>query len=111
MYTYSIALRHLRARSITWVAISLIVVVVLLYLLIISVLEGFKEHYMDKLQSVLAHVTITVGQTADGIQRPEAWATEIGKVDGGIRGVPVGLEIPAMAQFDNARTVGTLRGV
>jgi len=42
MYVISIAARHLKTRSISWVAVVLIAVIVLLYLLIISVLEGFK---------------------------------------------------------------------
>src|SRR5207253_3062690 len=111
MYVISIAARHLKTRSITWIAVALIATIVLLYLLIISVLEGFKMHYMDKLQSILAHATITVGQTADGIAKPEAWAAEIAGAAPGIKGVTVGLETPVMAQFDTARTVGTLRGV
>ena len=111
MYVLSIALRHLRTRSITWVAMTLIAIIVLLYLLIISVLEGSKAHFMDKLQSILAHTTVSVGELAWGIQRPEAWAGELAKADPGIKGVTIGLESPALAVFDNARTVGTLRGI
>jgi lipoprotein-releasing system permease protein len=111
MYILSIALRHLRSRSITWVATALIAVSVWLYLLVISVLEGFKEHYMDKLQSIHAHITVQVGEFAWGIQNPEAWAAAVSKADPGIRGVTIGLESPALAIFDTARTVGTMRGV
>jgi lipoprotein-releasing system permease protein len=111
MYVFTVALRHLRSRSITWVASALIALVVTLYLLIISVLEGSKEHWMDKLQSIMAHASISVGELAGGIQKPEAWADEMAKVDPGIRGVTIGLESPAMAIFDSARTVGTLRGI
>lgn len=111
MYVFTVALRHLRSRSITWVASALIALVVTLYLMIISVLEGSKEHWMDKLQSIMAHASVSVGELAGGIQRPEAWADEIAKVDPGIRGVTIGLESPAMAIFDAARTVGTLRGI
>src|SRR5208283_5655734 len=67
-YVTAVALRHLRTRSITWVAVALIAIIVLIYLLIISVLEGQKEHFMDKLQSVLAHATVSVGEYAWGIQ-------------------------------------------
>lgn len=111
MYVFSVAFRHLRTRSISWVAVCLIGVVVLLYLLIISVLEGFKEHYMDKLQSVMAHSTVSVGDLAWGIQKPKEWSEELSKVDPGIRGVTMGLESPAMAIFDEYRTVGTMRGI
>lgn len=111
MYVLTIAWRHLRTRSITWVATALIALTVLLYLLIISVLEGFKEHYMDKLQSIQAHITVSVGQLAWGIEKPAEWAEAVAKADLGIQGVTIGLESPAMALFDNARTVGTLRGV
>jgi len=111
MYVWTIALRYMRTRSITWVATALIAVNVVLYLLIISVLEGFKEHYMDKLQSIHAHITVDVGCLAWGIQKPEEWAEAVAKTDPGIKGVTIGLESPAMALFDNARTVGTLRGI
>jgi len=111
VYVLTIALRHLRARSITWVATALIAVSVWLYLLVISVLEGFKEHYMDKLQSIHAHITVSVGEFAWGIQKPEEWAAAVAQAAPGIRGVTIGLESPAMAIFDTARTVGTMRGV
>lgn len=107
----SVAMRYITRRAITWVAALLIAFNVLLYLLCISVLEGFKEHYMDKLQSIMAHATVDVGNLAWGIQKPEEWSAEIAKVDPGIRGVTVGLESPAMAIFNNARTVGTMRGI
>jgi lipoprotein-releasing system permease protein len=111
MYVISVAARHLKTRSISWIAVALIAVIVLLYLLIISVLEGFKSHYMDKLQSVLAHVSVNVGQMAGGIEKPEDWAAELSKIAPGIKGVTISLETPAMAVFDAASTVGTLRGV
>ncbi|MCY3020748.1 MAG: FtsX-like permease family protein [Planctomycetota bacterium] len=111
MYILSVALRYMRSRSITWVAMLLIAANVVLYLLIISVLEGFKEHYMNKLQSIHAHITVDVGCLSWGIQKPEEWADAVAKADPGIKGVTVGLESPAMALFDSARTVGTLRGI
>lgn len=111
MYQFHIAGRHLRSRSISWVASILIALVVTIYLLVISVMEGQKEFWMDKLQNIMAHQTIGVGELAWGIQQPEKWAKDVTSVDPGIRGVTIGLESPAMAIFDNARTVGTLRGV
>lgn len=111
MYALTVALRHLRTRSISWVAVALIASIVLMYLLIISVLEGSKQHWMDKLQSILAHTTVNVGDYAGGIERPEIWADEIAKVDPQIRGVTIGLESPAMVLFDSARTIGSLRGI
>src|SRR5690349_8530508 len=103
MYVLTVAWRHLRTRSISWVAIALISVVVLLYLLVISVLEGMKDHYMDKLQGVMAHATISIADLSWGIQKPKEWSEEIKKLDPGIRGVTVGLESPAMAVFDKYR--------
>jgi len=111
VYILTIALRHLLSRSICWVAMILIAANVVLYLLIISVLEGFKEHYMDKLQSIHAHLTVSVGSLSYGIERPEEWAAAVAGADPGIKGVTIGLESPAMAIFDKARTIGTLRGV
>jgi len=111
MYILTVALRHLLTRSICWVALVLIAVNVVLYLLIISVLEGFKEHYMDKLQSIHAHIGVSVGSLSYGIEQPEEWAAAVAKADPGIKGVTIGLESPALALFDAARTVGTLRGI
>ena len=110
-FVSTVALRHLWTRGISYVAILLITCLVVMYLLVISVLEGFKEHYMDKLQSIMAHQTVGVGNLAWGIQYPEKWADELSKVDPEIKGVSIGLETPAMAFLGNARTVGTLRGV
>ena len=117
MYVISVAARHMKSRSITWVAIAMIALVVVMYLLVISVVEGFKANYMDKLQSILAHATVSVGQLTGGIERPEAWAAELQKAAPGIKGVTIGLETPAMAIFTSPhgggtiQTIGTLRGV
>ena len=112
MYVLTVAARHIRKRSIAWVAMALIAVIVLIYLLILSVLEGMKDHYMETLQSILAHTTINVDDLASGIQRPEQWAGEVAAVDpAGIKGVTISLEVPAMALFDQGQTVGTMRGV
>ena len=98
-------------RPISFVVIVLVAFIVAMYLVVISVMEGFKNHYMDKIQSVLAHVTVDVGQFAWGIEHPDAWSAEIAKSDAGIKGVTVGLETPAMILFNSARTIGTLRGI
>ena len=117
MYVVSIAARHMKTRSISWVAVSMIALVVVMYLLIISVVEGFKAHYMDKLQSILAHATVSVGQLTGGIEHPEEWAKELTTAAPGIKGVTIGLETPAMAIFNSPhgggtiQTIGTLRGV
>jgi ABC-type lipoprotein release transport system permease subunit len=111
MYVISVAARHLRTRSISWVAVALIAIIVTLYLLIISVLEGSKAHWMDKLQSIMAHATVGVADLAGGIEYPEKWAAELSQIDPGIKGVTISLESPTMALFDRARTVGTLRGI
>jgi lipoprotein-releasing system permease protein len=111
MYVFSIAARHLRTRSISWVAVALIAIIVVLYLLIISVLEGQKAHWLNKLQSIMAHTTLSVGDYAGGIEYPEKWAEELASVDRGIEGVTVSLESPTMALFEKARTVGTIRGI
>jgi lipoprotein-releasing system permease protein len=110
-YVTVVALRHLRLRAISWIAVALVSMIVLLYLLIISVLEGVKEHYMDKLQSIMAHTTVSVGDLAWGIQRPKEWSRELEQLDPGIRAVNVGLETPAFAIFEKFRAVGSLRGI
>jgi ABC-type lipoprotein release transport system permease subunit len=111
VYTYSIAARYMFKRRSTKFAIILVAIIVLLYLMVISVLEGFKNHYMDKIQSIMAHVTVDVGNYAGGIEYPKEWAKELSTFDPGIKGVTAGIESPAMAIFKSTRTMGTLRGI
>lgn len=110
MYVLTMAFRLLRTRAMSYVAVAIIAAIVFLYLLIIAVLEGFKAHYMDKIQAVQAHMTVRIGHIGNGIVSPEEWATELEKVTG-IRGVTVNLEVPSLAQFDKGRTIGQLRGI
>lgn len=98
-------------RPISLVVILLVAFIVAMYLVVISVVEGMKEHYMSKIQSVLAHMTVDVGNMAWGIERPREWSDEIKRVDPGIKGTTVGLETPAMLLVDTARTIVTLRGI
>jgi lipoprotein-releasing system permease protein len=110
MYVLAMAFRLLRTRTMSYVAVAIIAAIVFLYLLIIAVLEGFKAHYMDKIQAVQAHMTVRIGHIGDGITRPEEWAAELEKVKG-IRGVTVNLEVPSLVQFDRGRTIGQMRGI
>jgi ABC-type lipoprotein release transport system permease subunit len=50
----SIAARHFKTRSISYVAAFLIAAVVTIYILVISVLEGIKDHYMEAIQGIQA---------------------------------------------------------
>ncbi|MEI6231999.1 MAG: FtsX-like permease family protein [Planctomycetota bacterium] len=111
MYTYTIAARYLFKRPISYVAILLVAFIVWMYLMVISVLEGFKDHYMDKIQNINAHVTVDVGNYASGIAHPAEWSAEIAKLEPGIKGVSVGIETPSMAVFSKDRTIGVLRGI
>ena len=111
MYTYSIAARYMLKRPISYVAILLVAFVVTMYLLVISVLEGFKDQFMDKIQNIEAHMTIDIGRHVGGIAHPKEWADEIAHLEPGIKGVTVGIETPAMAIFPKDRTIGTLRGI
>lgn len=110
MYVFAVATRYLRSRPMSWVASVIIVLIVVIYLLIISVMEGFKKHYMVKLRSIMAHMTVRVGNVPWGIVRPEQWSEKLLEVEG-IRGVTISTETPAIAIFDRGRTVGTLRGI
>ena len=110
MYVLTVALRHLRARPMTWVASVIIALIVIIYLLVISVLEGFKANFMEKLQSLLAHGSVRIGNDVTGIQRPTAWGRALAEVPG-VRGVSPSLEIPVIAQFKRGRTTGVLRGI
>jgi len=104
-------MRYMFRRKISYVAILLVMCVVAMYMIVVSVQEGFKDHYMDKIQSILSHMTVDVGNYANGIDKPEEWSAAVKGVDPDIRGVTLGLEVPAMAIFNEARTIGTLRGV
>ncbi len=110
MYVFSIALRHLRSRPMSWVAAAIMVLIVVIYLLVISVMEGFKTHYMEKLRSVRSHITVQVGNIPWGIIHPESWSKEF-EAFSEIKGATYATETPTIAVFDHARTVGTLRGV
>lgn len=110
MYVIPVAFRFLRKRPISWMAAAITMLIVILYLLIISVMEGFKALHMDSLQSVQAHMTVQAGSIARGMWHPEKWAEEVAAVEG-VKGVTIGLEIPAIAIFDESRTIGALRGV
>lgn len=98
-------------RPISYVVIALVAFIVTIYLVVISVVEGMKEHYMNKIQSVLAHITVDVGNMAWGIENPSDWSEEVKRIDPGIKGVTVGLETPSMLVIDTARTIITLRGI
>src|SRR5882724_761603 len=111
LYTFTVASRFIFRRPISYVAILLVTFVVIMYMVVISVLEGFKNHYMDKIQSIMSHVTVDVGKLAWSIEKPATWSAEIAKADPDIRGVTVGLETPAMALLKDARTIGTLSGI
>ena len=74
----------------SWVAIVIIAKIVILYLLFISVMEGFKLTYMQKLRTILAHVTVRVGDVPWGIIHPQAWAAELEKIEG-VRGVTISI--------------------
>ncbi len=111
MYIYSIAARYLFRRAVSYVAILLVAIIVMLYLMVISVLEGQKDNFMDKIQNIEAHITVDIGNYAGGIARPEEWADELAKMEVGIKGVTIGIGTPAMADFPKDRTIGTLRGI
>lgn len=110
MYVFSVATRYLLRRPMSYVATAIIVLIVVLYLLIISVMEGFKGHYMTKLQSIFAHMTVRIANDPGGIVYPERWSKELAQLPG-VKGITIGLEIPAIVIADKSRTVGTLRGI
>ena len=109
-FVLTAAARYLTKRPMSWVAMAIIMLIVVLYLLIMSVVEGFKAHYMEQVQSIHAHITVRMRNDPGGIVYPERWAQELDAIEG-IRGVTVGLEVPALVFFDHGRTVGSLRGI
>lgn len=110
MYIITVATRYLLRRPMSYVATAIVVLIVVLYLLIISVMEGFKVQYMSQIQSIYAHMNVRVGNDPGGILYPEKWSDEVAKIQG-VKGVTIGLEIPAIMIANSGRTVGTLRGV
>lgn len=104
------AARYLIKRPMSWVAMAIITLIVVLYLLIMAVVEGFKAHYMEQVQSIHAHITVRMRNDPGGIIYPEPWAQKLEALEG-VRGVSVGLETPALVIFDKGHTLGTLRGI
>lgn len=110
MYVFTVALRYLRTRPMAWVSGLIMAVIVVLYLMVISVMEGFKEHNMKVLRSLDSHITVRVGQISWGIMRPEQWAAEVAKIDGVQSSTPT-LETAVIALLGRSKTVGEIKGV
>lgn len=110
MYILTVALRYLRTRPMAWVSGLIMAAIVVMYLLVISVLEGFKEHNMKMLRSMESHITVRVGQISWGILRPEPWAAEVAKLDG-VQGSSAALETSVIALPGKMKTVGEVKGI
>lgn len=110
MYVLTVALRYLRTRPMAWVSGLIMAVIVVLYLLVISVMEGFTEHDMKMLRSMESHITVRVGQISWGIMRPEPWAGEVAKVDG-VKSASATLETSVVALPGKLKTVGQVKGI
>lgn len=110
MYILTVALRHLLSRPVCWVAAACVAAVATLYLLVVSVTEGFTEHWMDALRSVSSDMTVRYGHIPDAFYRPETYTARLARIPG-VRGATARLEIPAVVQFDRGRTVASLYGI
>lgn len=110
MYIIALALRHLRARAISWLTILVVALIVATYMVIISVMEGFTEHWMSKLRTLSSHMDATVGGYRDGIADPKKCVESLRAVDG-IKAVTYYLEVPAVVLFEQGDTVGIVYGI
>jgi lipoprotein-releasing system permease protein len=110
MYIVALALRHLRSRAINWLTILVVALVVATYMVIISVMEGFTEHWMGKLRALSSHLEASVGSYRDGVLNPKA-CVEAVKTVPGIRAATYYLEVPAVVFFETGDTVGMVQGI
>ncbi|MCX7804307.1 MAG: FtsX-like permease family protein [Planctomycetota bacterium] len=110
MYAIALALRHLRSRAISWLTILVVALIVATYMVIISVMEGFTEHWMGKLRALASHMEATVGGYRDGIADPGKCVESLRAIQG-IKAVTYYLEVPAVILFEQGDTVGVVYGI
>ncbi len=59
-FTFAISLRYIRKRMITWFSILGIALGVMVLIVVLAVMDGFRTEFISRLQGVLSHIIITV---------------------------------------------------
>lgn len=60
MYKFVIALRYIRSRLITFFSITGVAIGVMVLVVVLAVMDGFKKEFIFRLQGTLSHIIITV---------------------------------------------------
>lgn len=60
VFTFFISLRYIRQRAITWFSILGVALGVMVLIIVLSVMDGFRLEFMQRLQGILSHITVTV---------------------------------------------------
>ena len=60
MYKYFISLRYIKSRLITWFSIAGIAIGVMVLVVVLSVMDGFRKEFISRLQGILSHIIVLV---------------------------------------------------
>ena len=60
MYKYFISLRYIKSRLITWFSIAGIAIGVMVLVVVLSVMDGFRKEFISRLQGILSHIIVSV---------------------------------------------------
>ena len=111
MYSLFLAARYIKKRIIVWLGILSITAAVVVFVVVMSVLEGFSEHLKEMVRRTTSHVDISrpfVGGFSD-------WETvaEIAEETQGeyIAGATPYVQGPALLQSQRFRFYGFIKGV
>ncbi len=59
-FTFTISLRYIRTRMITWFSIIGVALGVMVLIIVLAVMDGFRKEFISRLQGVLSHIIVTV---------------------------------------------------
>ncbi|HHN46989.1 MAG TPA: hypothetical protein ENN09_06060, partial [Planctomycetes bacterium] len=109
MYRPFLAARFIRSRVIIWLGMLSIAAVVLVFVVVMGVLEGFSEQLRDMVRRTTSHVEISrlyVGGLAD-------WRTieNVASRHPRVRGATPYVQGPALMQSQRFRFYGFIKGV
>lgn len=71
MFTFALSMRYIRKRVITWLSLLGVALGVIVLIVVISVMDGFHEEFITRLQGILSHLTITVRSNAKNFSQLE----------------------------------------
>ena len=109
MYSVFLALRYARSRAVTYLALLTVSVSVASFVVVMSVLGGFRHKVEDIIQKLSAPLDINCSATY-GIPEPGELAETIAKIEG-VKGTSPYVDIRTMLRTRLYRTIGVVRGV